>query len=110
MLRSYFRRKFDRCGIENANLYSFRHTFVTLCHLAEIPAKYVQYWAGHSDMNLTLNTYTHILRKGTSPFFEYIKGLKSAVDYESLALPAEPQKHTVVATKYGAQPSLFILL
>lgn len=79
MIRSYFCRKFARCGINNANLYSFRHTFITLCHLAEIPPKYVQYWAGHSDINLTLNTYTHIMRKGSSPFFEYIKGLKSTI-------------------------------
>lgn len=79
MLRSYFCRLFKRCNIPNANLYSFRHTFISLCHLAEIPAKYVQYWAGHSDINLTLNTYTHILRKGTSPFFEYIKNLKANI-------------------------------
>lgn len=79
MLRSYFVRKYKRCNIEGANLYSMRHTFITLCHLAEIPPKYVQYWAGHSDINLTLNTYTHILRKGSSPFFEYIKGLKQTI-------------------------------
>lgn len=79
MLRSYFRRKYDACGILHANLYSLRHTFVTMCHLAEIPVKFIQYWAGHSDIDLTLNTYTHVLRKGISPFFEYIKGLKKAV-------------------------------
>lgn len=42
--------------------------------------KKIQAMAGHSDVNLTLNVYTHVLKKGGSKFLQYIKQLKKEVD------------------------------
>lgn len=41
-------------------MYSLRHTFATRCAEAGISAKQVQFWMGHSDVETTLNYYTHI--------------------------------------------------
>jgi hypothetical protein len=40
-----------------------RHTFATRALENGIPAKVVQAMLGHSDVALTLNTYTHLLKE-----------------------------------------------
>lgn len=47
--------------IENRKFHDLRHTYATrLFELGEVP-KTVQQLLGHSDISLTLNTYTHVL-------------------------------------------------
>ena len=72
--RSYFRRLFEKLNMEFV-LHSFRHTFISNCYHVGISDKQIQLWAGHSKVEITINTYTHIL-KGDSPFIEYVKRLK----------------------------------
>lgn len=76
-VRSYFRRLFDKLKLEFV-LHSFRHTFISNCYFVGIRDKQIQLWAGHSKVEVTLNTYTHIL-KGFSPFIEYVKKLSSTL-------------------------------
>lgn len=40
-----------------------RHTFVTLMYKADIDIKQAQKWSGHRDINVLLNTYTHLDNK-----------------------------------------------
>ncbi|MCI8613343.1 MAG: site-specific integrase [Clostridia bacterium] len=80
-VRLFFKRKYESLGFEKLNLHSFRHTFISLCYMAGIPEKVIQIMAGHSDINLTLNIYTHVLKRGNSRFFEYIKRLKKEVEF-----------------------------
>lgn len=42
-------------------LYDLRYTSATLFLLAEVPAKVVSERLGHSTINLTLDTYSHVL-------------------------------------------------
>lgn len=79
-IRLYFKRKYAKFGFKGLNLHSFRHTFISLCYAAGISLKKIQAMAGHSDVNLTLNVYTHVLKKGGSKFLQYIKQLKKEVD------------------------------
>ncbi len=44
-------------------MYCLRHTFATRCAEANISAKQVQLWMGHSDIETTLNYYTHISKE-----------------------------------------------
>ncbi|MGL4608005.1 MAG: tyrosine-type recombinase/integrase [Eubacteriaceae bacterium] len=42
---------------------NLRHTYATRLFELNVPVKTVQVLLGHSDINLTLNTYTHVLEK-----------------------------------------------
>ena len=50
-------------NIQNVTIHSLRHTFATNCLEANIPIKQVSEWLGHSSIEITLNTYTHINTK-----------------------------------------------
>lgn len=43
--------------------HQLRHTFVSLCHEADVDVKSAQLWAGHSDIRVTLSVYTHLTAK-----------------------------------------------
>lgn len=75
-IKQHFERVYKRLGIVGANIHTFRHTFVSMCYAAGVPAKNIQNMVGHAEIGTTLNIYTHILKKGTSPLYEYIKRLK----------------------------------
>lgn len=45
---------------EEISFHCFRHTFVTDCYKAGIDIKTLQEWVGHSDIQTTLNIYTHL--------------------------------------------------
>ncbi len=40
--------------------HTFRHTYITACVLAGIPAEYTMRIVGHADYTTTINIYTHI--------------------------------------------------
>ena len=75
-IRQHFKRLYVRLGIEGANVHTFRHTFVSMCYAAGISAKEIQEYVGHAEIGTTLNIYTHVLKKGSSPLYEYIRRLK----------------------------------
>jgi integrase len=79
--RLYFDKLFAKLGIENAHLHSFRHTFISVCYHIGVKDKQIQAWAGHSTLEMTMNTYTHLLKNNeNSPILEYLKELKQGLD------------------------------
>ena len=52
-----------RLGIENISSHSLRHTYGTRCIESGIAPVVVQRLMGHTDISITLNTYTSILNK-----------------------------------------------
>lgn len=53
--------EYKKIGIDNKTFHDLRHTYATrLFELGE-PAKTVQELLGHSSVNITLGTYTHVL-------------------------------------------------
>lgn len=55
------KKVFKRCNIDTKTFHDLRHTYATrLFELGE-PAKTVQELLGHSTINITLDTYTHVL-------------------------------------------------
>jgi len=52
-----------------------RHTFATRALENGIPAKVVQVILGHTDISLTLNTYSHVLKSTAHDQIEKIDGL-----------------------------------
>ena len=77
-LRKYFADLYEKLDINGATLHSFRHTFVSVLYDLGLDPKRIQLFAGHSDIQLTLNTYTHILSRGNSPIKEYLARLINA--------------------------------
>lgn len=79
-VRSTFRRAYSRLGIAGANLHSLRHTFLSLCYLAGVKPKFMQVIAGHSKFEMTMNVYTHMLKKGKSHILTYIRKLAAYIE------------------------------
>lgn len=59
---SYLGRMFEKLEYIGVVWYSFRHTFVSNCYHIGINIKQIQEWAGHADVETTLNIYTHLLK------------------------------------------------
>jgi len=76
--RQYFYKLFKRHDIDGC-FHSFRHTFISCCYHIGILPKYIQEWAGHKSILMTLDTYTHILEGKNTPILEYLKKLKKAL-------------------------------
>lgn len=49
--------------LPHLNIHGFRHTHCSLLFEAGLSVKEVQYWLGHSDVQTTLNIYTHVTKK-----------------------------------------------
>ncbi len=53
----------DKANVKKIRLHDFRHSHSTILLSKGIPIKVVSDRLGHSDVSMTLNTYTHILNK-----------------------------------------------
>jgi len=51
----------DAAGLPRFTVHALRHTFATRMLEANISPKIVQDVLGHSDVTLTLNTYSHVI-------------------------------------------------
>lgn len=59
-----FKRLCKSAGLEiSGGQHLLRHTFITRCIEAEIPAEVIMRWAGHKDISVTINTYTDVFAK-----------------------------------------------
>ena len=48
-------------SLPKIRLHDFRHSNATMLIMSGVSPKVVQQRLGHSDVNITLNTYTHVL-------------------------------------------------
>lgn len=60
-LRRSFYRGIDKCGMKRIRFHDLRHTHATICLQSNMHPKIVAERLGHSDVRVTLNTYSHIL-------------------------------------------------
>lgn len=59
--------------------HSCRHTFASMLNAVGVNGKIIQRLMGHASVTTTLDVYTDILLKGTSPVYDYILRLKSTL-------------------------------
>ena len=82
MIYSQFRRMDDKYHFINpqvntkVDLHSLRHTFATRCIESGIPAVVLKNWLGHTNIHITLDTYTDVFdsmnNKAVENFDHYI--------------------------------------
>lgn len=60
-IQEYFKKIVDYSGIPNANFHALRHTFATRALEAGVDFKTLSVLLGHSDINVTMNRYAHVL-------------------------------------------------
>lgn len=58
-LQYAFKKCLDECSLPDINYHALRHTFATRCVEANVDVKSLSEMLGHSDVNITLNTYVH---------------------------------------------------
>ncbi len=63
MVNSSFQRICDRAGIPHRGQHGLRHTFATRSIEAGVPAAVLAKWLGHTDVSITLNTYTDVFNR-----------------------------------------------
>jgi integrase len=57
------KRLADKAGLQNIGCHGFRHTHATILFEAGISPKEIQNRLGHSDISMTLDTYTHLIKQ-----------------------------------------------
>ena len=60
----YFHRLCKSAGLQTTGgQHMLRHTFATRCIEANIPPEVLMRWLGHTDISVTINTYTDVFAK-----------------------------------------------
>lgn len=61
--RNSFRRYCEYAGVEYKGVHALRHTFASLMFDQGIDIKYISVWLGHSSVQITYDTYVHIMEE-----------------------------------------------
>lgn len=67
-----FKRLLKRCNVNYKNFHSLRHTYATKQFELGVPLKTVSYLLGHSDIYITANRYTHVLRQHKEKAIDFL--------------------------------------
>jgi integrase len=59
VMQNRFKRILKKCGIEDANFHSTRHTFATRCVELNFDIKSLSEILGHASVTITMNKYVH---------------------------------------------------
>ena len=83
-VNSFFKRICAKAGITGMGQHSLRHTFATRCIEAGVQAVVLKKWMGHTDIHVTLDTYTDVFDKmhgeSTEKFDDLIRELNKRLD------------------------------
>jgi len=99
-LRRGWYRLLSRAGIRKVRFHDLRHTWVSLLIQTGAHAKYIQEQAGHSSIQVTMDTYGHLFPSGNR---ELISRLDDAGPKAETATQAQPEE---VAPEQGSPKSL----
>lgn len=69
-----FKPLLERAGVPRIRFHELRHTCGTIMGSTGVAPKYAQDRLGHSDVSVTLNTYTHVLPEARAEVARKIEG------------------------------------
>ena len=75
-----YKRSLEKAGLPKLRFHDLRHTAATLMLQEDINPKIVQERLGHSDISLTLNTYSHVLPHMQEEAAEKMDELLTVID------------------------------
>ena len=76
--RQHLVRHFKKAKVPNIGFHGFRHTHASLLLNSGIPYKELQHRLGHSQISMTMDTYSHLSKENA----------KKAVSFYETALKA----------------------
>jgi integrase len=88
-LRRGWYRLLSQAGIRRVRFHDLRHTWVSLLIQTGAHAKYIQEQAGHSSIQVTMDTYGHLFPSGNRGFVEKLDELGTNAQSATPAQPAE---------------------
>ncbi len=59
--RDHYQKKLKEAGLGHYTIHALRHTFATRALEAGVPIKVVSQILGHSTVQITMDTYSHVL-------------------------------------------------
>lgn len=59
-VNAFYKRVLKKAGIKTRGQHSLRHTLATRCMEAGVPAVVLKEWLGHTDIHITIDTYSDV--------------------------------------------------
>lgn len=56
----FYKRVCEKAEVPYHGQHALRHTFATRCIEAGVPALVLKNWLGHTDIHITLDTYSNV--------------------------------------------------
>ena len=91
-LNSYLEKALQRAGLPKFRMHDLRHTFASLMVEQGTSIKVVQELMGHATVQMTLDTYTHVLPGATAEAVNKLQGFFKEEETSSREAQDEPQK------------------
>lgn len=67
----------EKANVKKIRLHDFRHSHATLLFSENVPATVISQRLGHADTNMTLNTYSHLIKQDVDKAVELINNIKA---------------------------------
>lgn len=74
-VNSYYKRICKEAGIESDGQHQLRHTFATRCIESGVPPVVLKTWLGHTNIHVTLDTYTDVFKSMDNDAIEKLDSL-----------------------------------
>lgn len=111
-LRRGFYDCLDKAGVRQVRFHDLRHTYASLMAEAGAPPKYVQEQLGHSSIQVTMDTYSHLFPGGNREWVLKLDGSakqaasagKSATQAQPVSVGAEQGSPKLLENNGGGDP------
>ncbi len=81
-VNDFFQRTCKKCNIEPRGQHCLRHTFATRCVEARVDYNVLKTWLGHTDIHVTMDTYTDVYanfsKNSAESYEKYLASIKAS--------------------------------
>ena len=91
-LNTYLGKALKKAGLPKFRMHDIRHTFASLMIARGVPIKVVQELLGHTTIQMTLDTYTHVLPGMKEDAMDRLQTVFTAMDPQESAATGSPEE------------------